>query len=186
MPKILEIHEVHDWMLELDLSEFDILTFDDGLYSQYKHFKHFLKFDGPKYFFISTDIVCTDEKLQNKELISCRDAHKNYRVGDDKSAYMTWDQIKEISEYTNCFIGGHSHTHPKLEGTRLVDQMHTAMFETKIMIKNFKQNDIIINSFCYPYNYPAPGYKLLLNKKYNVNEIFGDGRTSIEELKGQL
>ena len=40
--RILEIHQVYKEIEDLDLSNFDIFTFDDGLYSQYKNIEIFL------------------------------------------------------------------------------------------------------------------------------------------------
>ena len=180
--KTLMIHEVHPWMLELDLSEFDVLTFDDGLYSQYKNYKHFLKFNKPMYFFICTGSICPDETYQNNEVISCDDAHELFFDYGDRTNYMRWSQIKEIHQTENCFIGGHSHYHPHLRNHKMLDQTLLIKADVQEMMAEFKKNDIKIDSFCYPYNYQAMGWQHY-TQKHGVNKYFGSERTPIEDLK---
>lgn len=173
------IHEVRSWMLDLDLSNFDVITFDDGLATQYKHYKHFLKFAKPLYFFISTDIICDGEQDQN--VIACAEAHEFSRRYDNRH-YMTWEQIKEINKTQNCFIGGHSHTHPRLKQLGIRQQYTRAKKEVFEMRKEFLKQDIEIKSFCYPYNEEVIGYASEL-KRIGITEIFGKERIAIEELK---
>lgn len=178
----LMIHEVQDWMLDLDLSNFKTITFDDGLYSQYKHYNHFLKFNVPLYFFISTDIVCPENEIQNNEIISCEKAHIEYFTNNNKKNYMKWSQIYEIYNTPNCFIGGHSHTHKRTKILPIKEQIFTTKIETEQMMENFNKNGIIIQSFCYPYNEESIGYKNVL-KEFNVTDFFGKNRIPIESLK---
>ena len=181
--KILMIHEVKEWMLELDLSNFKEITFDDGLYSQYKHIEHFKKFNVPLTFFISTNIILEDEKLQNKEItLDCRSAHQNHFTNNDKSQYMTWNQIKEIHNNENCYIGGHSHNHYSYKLKDLKTLFYDLTIDTELMINTFKQNNIIIDKFCFPYNTELPLYKGLL-KKQKITKFYGQERIAIEDLK---
>ena len=179
--KVLTIHEVQDNMLNLDLSEFDILTFDDGLYSQYKNYEHFLKFNKPMYFFISTGIVCPEETFQNQEVVTSEIAHEHYFDYGDFTNYMKWSQIKEISERPNCFIGGHGHSHVTLKYAPIDVQASMTSNETLIMIEEFKRHGIEINSFCFPYNFAAIGWRHYL-KKVGIDKFFGQERTDIREL----
>lgn len=180
--KTLMIHEVHPWMLELDLSEFDVLTFDDGLYSQYKNYKHFLKFNKPMYFFICTGSICPDETYQNNKVISCDDAHELFFNYSDRTNYMKWSQINEILKNPMCKIGGHSHSHPYLRNAGLETQLRITCRDIIEMNKEFNDRGITINSFCYPYNYEATGWKYYA-EMYGVTEFFGSERTPIEDLK---
>lgn len=112
---VVEIHEMNDETIRkiLSLPKKDlVLTFDDGLYTQYKYLDDLLSIHVPKYFFISTNIVCSRFTEQSKEYIHCADAHKKAFSGN-KENYMTWSQIKTIEKMSNCFIGGHSHFHKK-------------------------------------------------------------------------
>ena len=98
---IVMIHEVTDDVLNVNLSNFDILTFDDGLYTQYIHLNHFLQYNKPMYFFISTGIVCPDNVIQSTEPIHCEDAHEKSRNGNLEN-YMNWKQIQTIYNTPLC------------------------------------------------------------------------------------
>ena len=178
--KILSIHEILPWMLDLDLNEYDVITFDDGLYSQYLHHKHFLKFNKPLIFFISTNIVCMSE--QNTDIIDCEQAHELFFTKQDTSYYMTWEQIKELNNQTNCFIGGHSHNHNKYTNYNIRDLYFELKQDTELMIETFFKNEININKFCFPYNKEYPLYKHIL-KDYGIEQFYSNERINIEELK---
>lgn len=158
--KILMIHEIEPWMLDLDLSEYDEITFDDGLYTQYKHYKHFLKFNKPLIFFISTNIICREQ--QNTNLISCSEAHKLFFEKNDNSYYMTWEQIQEIYSTSNCYIGGHSHNHNQYTDNNIRDLYFKLKSDTESMIIEFQKQNINITKFCFPYNKEYPLYKQIL------------------------
>ena len=171
--KIVMIHEITPNVLKTDLSDFDIITFDDGLYTQYLHHEHFAEFGKPMYFFISTGIVSNG--VQSSEVIYCGDAHIKARNKNFEN-YMTWDQIKELDLLYN--IGGHSHTHPMLKKMSLKDQIIEAKFEIKTMMETFKNQNIKIDSFCFPYNDDIIGYRAYLK---NVT-FFGRKRIPVENL----
>jgi hypothetical protein len=181
MQRVLMIHEVEDWMLGIDLSEYDVITFDDGLYSQYKHYKHFLQFSKPLYFFISTDIVCHKDVEQDESVVPCREAHERYRRGDITS-YMTWEQIKTL-QYKGCIIGGHGHTHMRFKSSvKGIQKIYWKIKgECKTMMDTFNQQGISINSFCFPYNEDVFGYRPTL-KEYGVKDFFGNERIQIEHM----
>lgn len=179
--KILMIHEVRKWMLDLDLSEYDIITFDDGLYSQYYYYKHFLKFNKPMYFFISTKITCPEKTFQNEVFPRCDIAHQEFFENGVKRNYMKWSQIKEIYNTKNCFIGGHSHNHYRLKDKSLRESVKICQADINEMLREFRYNDIEINSFCFPYNEDIMGYRAAL-KDHKIT-YFGNERIAIEELK---
>lgn len=180
MRKILMIHEVHDWMLNIDLSEYDIITFDDGLFSQYKHYKHFLSLGKPLYFFISTDIVCPENVEQDESVVSCREAHERYGRGD-KTPYMTWNQIKTL-RYNGCIIGGHGHTHLRIKRSGGIQKTYWKVKgDCKRMMDEFVIHGVPIDSFCFPYNEDVFGYRPAL-KEYGVENFFGDERIPIENI----
>jgi hypothetical protein len=64
MKPILMIHEIRDWMFDLPLHNY-VLTFDDGLYSQYYFLDKFKTIDTEKIFFISTGILCDENEIQS-------------------------------------------------------------------------------------------------------------------------
>lgn len=154
---VLMIHEVEDWMLDLDLSEYDMFTFDDGYKSQYNNYKHFQKFNKPMKFFVPTLLL----------------GAKNY---------MTWDQANELHSTANCSIGGHSHSHPDLRNIPIDMQYFLVQNECTNMMHEFGKRNITVNSFCYPYNHEALGYKHILSN-FGIKYYYGSERKDIEDLK---
>ena len=177
--KTLLVHQVDEWMLDLDLTSFDIITFDDGLYTQYKYYKEFLKLKKPLYFFISTSIICNGN--QSKELIKCNEAHDLYFKSGDTSHYMTWEQVHELND-NGCIIGGHSDTHPYLNNMSFIKQLKESYSQSRMMMKVFNEHNISVTSFAYPYNFKCAGYDVL--KRNGITQFFGDERIEIETLKG--
>jgi peptidoglycan/xylan/chitin deacetylase (PgdA/CDA1 family) len=178
MKQVLMIHECSARLLELPLEDY-VLTFDDGLLSQfvfYQEIKHILT---PKIFFISSGIVC--EGKQSLEFPPCNLAHDKAFKGN-KEDYMTLEQIKELALDPWVTIGGHGHSHTKLSGT-LVDQVSYIETDTQQMIEWFTDNlGFSPTSFCFPYNEDPKGiYKGLL-KKYGFTDFYGAERIPVEKL----
>jgi hypothetical protein len=80
-----------------------ILTFDDGLASQYAYIKELEKINTTKIFFISSEIVCPEDGYQDTLCISCVDSHNSAFAGHFHN-YMKWSQIQHINETPNCSI----------------------------------------------------------------------------------
>jgi len=184
---VLELHEIDDFSRNLDRldiceHDIDVITFDDGLYSQYKNIEVFRKFDMPLYFFISTDIVCPENVQQNEEVITAEEAHIRYRTNGDLSNYMKWSQIIEISKMKNCYVGGHGHTHRDFRELTIHTQHYGTTYEVSSMIRVFNEHNIGIDSFAFPYNYEALGYRHFL-KQFNVKKFFGSERINIETIR---
>lgn len=177
--KTVVIHGVNDEILNLDLSEFDILTFDDGLYTQYKHYKHFLKFNKPMYFFISTALVSFKDK--SDLYVTSQEAHLDWTKNASLKHFMSWKQIKEIESNELCHIGGHGCYHFDLRDATLEKQARISRNEVINMLNDFHDHDITINSFCFPYNHQALGYKTYL-QNHGINQFFGSERTLVEDL----
>lgn len=183
--KVIEIHEVNldiiKKIIKLDLKNC-ILTFDDGLQSQWEFIDDLVALDVPKIFFISTGIVCDRIEKQSKEFIHCADAHKKAFQGN-KENYMTWSQIKTISKLPNCYIGGHSHNHKAYSVSPLKDLYKQLTEDTKEMLKEFKKKNLKIKSFCFPYNESYDDiYKILLSKE-GIADFYGNERIKIEDIK---
>lgn len=181
MKPVLMIHEVRDWMLDLPLEDY-VLTFDDGLYSQYYFLDHFKKLKTEKYFFISTNIVCPEHAVQSTEFPSCVDAHKSFFDNQNTAHYMKWSQIKEIYQTPGCFIGGHSHQHHRHDEKSIEKLYQQLISDTENMLEEFSKQDMRVESFCYPYNKQYLLYEALLKKK-NFKIFFGNERIAIESFK---
>lgn len=172
--RVLMIHEVGEWLFDLPLQSY-ILTFDDGLYTQYHHLDRLASIDTDKFFFISTDIV-SNTSAQSSEYITCERAHEKYRSTGDRSHYMNWSQIKEIDMTERCTIGGHSHEHMRAPtSVQLVR-------DTNKMIKMFKDHDITPSVFCFPYNKEHNMYRAILQAK-GFNKFYGSERIDVNEIR---
>ena len=181
MKPVLMIHEIRDWMLELPLHEY-ILSFDDGLYSQYYYLDKFKAIKTEKIFFVSTNIICKENELQSLEFPSCDEAHEDFFSNGNIKNYIKWSQVKEIYNTPNCFVGGHSHNH-NVYGNIMVKDLYRELLDDTIkMINEFEQREISISKFCYPYNEQYVLYEPIL-KKYNITDFYGKERIAIETLR---
>jgi peptidoglycan/xylan/chitin deacetylase (PgdA/CDA1 family) len=183
MKPILMIHEVNDDTFKAPLEDY-ILTFDDGLYSQYLYIDKLKEIDTPKIFFISSGIVASDDTKQSSEDICCVRAHKYFFETDDPKHYMNWEQINELNSLSghNCFIGAHSFKHPRLEEMSLKDKIDTTRTDTKSMIDSFKSNlGYMPCMFAFPYNYRDKLYETRLLKN-NIFDFYDSRRVDIEDL----
>lgn len=180
----LAIHEINENILKLTLDQY-ILTFDDGLYSQYYYFSHFQKIPTEKVYFISSGIVCNI--LQSSGFPKCSVAHKKAFSGNMED-YMTIDQIKTLMEDPLVTIGGHSHSHTRLNKfPRLVDKIHHIKEDTEKMLEWFhKHLNLRPTSFCFPYNEDLNGMYPALLKQYGFTDFYGRERTPIEKLQLDL
>lgn len=177
---VLMIHEVRESMFSLPLDEY-ILTFDDGLYSQYYYFDKFKEIRTEKIYFISSNIICNGP--QSAEFPCCTEAHKKAFSGN-KEDYMTVEQIKEMMQDPLVSIGAHSHDHVDLYSLpKLFDRVNHISKDTENMISWFKTHlGFKPTKFCFPYNEDLDGmYKAVLHK-YGFTEYYGRERIAIESL----
>jgi hypothetical protein len=173
MKPVLMIHEVDEWVFNFPLHEYT-LTFDDGLFTQYKYFDRIKNIDTDKIFFISTGIVATDQTKQSDEFIQCHVAHEKFFRDNDLSHYMNWRQIQEIHNEPDCEIGGHSHMHHRPTGNNIIH-------DTRKMVEKFESHNIRPTSFCYPYNDENSIYKEVL-KRHGFSEFYGANRVDVHDL----
>ena len=168
---ILMIHEVSERIFELPLENY-ILTFDDGLYSQYYHWPKIQAIPTKKYFFISSNIVCKYE-TQNPNFITSVDAHKKAQQG-----------IKELKRDDNVVIGGHGHSHRNLNDIeRVTDQFKFVSEDTRNMMAWFSFFlDYVPTAFCFPYNNDLNGMYQGMISRYGFTEYYGKERISVESL----
>ena len=173
------IHEVTEAMFNLPLEDY-VLTFDDGLYSQYQYIDRFLKLDTLKIFFVSSNIICDVE--QSAELICCADAHEKAFAGNREN-YMTLQQIKHLSTLPQCIVGGHSHSHTRLNKLKIVERLKHIQQDTINMLAWFEANlGFSPTKFCFPYNDNYDGLYDAALKQYGITEFYGRERIPVEQL----
>lgn len=181
---ILMIHEFKEEFLSLPLRDY-ILTFDDGLYSQYFFWSELSKIPTEKIFFISSNIIC--DTIQSVQFPTCRLAHEKAFLGN-KEDYMNLSQIQELMVCEGVEIGGHSHYHKRLNNfTSLHEKVEHIKQDTEKMLAWFKRNlDYTPTSFCFPYNENLDGMYNGLLKKYGFTKFYGKERIAIESLLPNL
>jgi hypothetical protein len=176
---ILMIHEIYPAMFDLPLEDY-ILTFDDGLYSQFIYAEHFREIKTEKIYFVSSGIVA--QGVQDPTPISCVDAH-NKAFRGDTSNYMTVEQIRYLMEDPLTTIGGHSHHHTRLVDMALHDMVHHIKKDTELMLTWFESNlNFRPTTFCFPYNEDPHGLYRGILEREGFTEFHGHERTPIEML----
>lgn len=182
---LLMIHEFCEDYLNLPLKNY-ILTFDDGLYTQYLFLEELLKLNTPMIFSISTNLICPEDRKQDPKFISCKNAL--LRTFHDKfDPYMKWNQIEEIFNTENCYIAAHGHLHMKISHLKSLNERVAFIKEdTEKMLSLFKEKlDFRPDMFCFPFNLKNPFYKGLLETNYGFKTFLGDERLPLEILRDE-
>ena len=177
---VLMLHECGPDFLKLPLEQY-LLTFDDGLYSQFVFYQEIRQIPTEKIFFISSGIVC--EGPQSTEFPSCKQAHEKAFKGN-KEDYMTLEQIQFLAEDPLVTIGAHSHTHTRLNKfNTLAEKARYIKNDTEQMLEWFETNlGQRPTSFCFPYNENLDGLYSGMLKKYGFTDFYGNERTPVETL----
>jgi peptidoglycan/xylan/chitin deacetylase (PgdA/CDA1 family) len=180
MKPVLMIHEALPEFTQVDLENY-VLTFDDGLYSQYAFYNEIKHINTPKIFFVSSGIICSDN--QSSEFITCRDAHQKAFNGNYEN-YMTVEQIKYLLEDPLVTIGAHSHSHTRLSLFKtLAEKVAYIKSDAEKTVAWFEQNlGFSPTKFCFPYNEDLDGLYRGLMTKYGFTDFYGSGRIPIETL----
>lgn len=158
--KELMIHKWHKKYFKYDLQNY-ILSFDDGLYSQYEAIPEIIrKFPTIEiFFYVSTNIINRDYDPV-REYDEAPIAHEKARNGNFNS-YVTYNDLKKLSIYQNVTVGVHGHNHispRKLSSLPLREQIKIWKNDAKEMIVNSIKmiNNKIIKKeplyYCTPYN----------------------------------
>ena len=181
MKPILMIHEIKEWMFDISLENY-ILTFDDGLLSQYYYWKELSSLNTEKIFFISAGII--RQMPPSLDFPSSIEAHNKFFKNNISEDFMSIDNIKYLQEQSKVSIGAHAYYHEDLRNFNNLDtKVSFIKRDTQLMLKWFKDNlSLKPSKFCYPYNYSLGGiYKIIL-KEYGFTEFYGENRISIESL----
>ena len=171
---VLMIHEIYEDLFTIDLEKY-ILTFDDGLYSQYYYYPKFKEIKTEKIYFISSNIIC--DGIQSNSFPKCHDAHEKAFNGN-KEDYMSLEQIKHLMEDPLVTIGGHSHYHKNLNDfNRFSQKINHIIDDTKLMIHWFEENlKFKPTSFCFPYNDDCKGIYRNLMIRMGFTNLYGNER----------
>lgn len=188
--RIIMIHEftpVKLKALKSIVTELDVLTWDDGLLSQYACIKSMCDVGATCFVGITTGIAETaSRQAETKEYtpvidIKCDEAHRVYRESGDAGAYMTWEHIKDL-EASGAIIVGHGHQHLDVRNLPIVEQGQLVMKDTVDMRSSFMVNlGYTPSGYIYPYNY-SKGILDAVIKSYGHSVRFGSERVAVETL----
>jgi len=186
--EILMIHEMKEEYFSLDLQNY-ILTFDDGLYSQYYWRNRLQQIPTQKILFIISGRILTSR--QNTLLEDCFKANIRWLNYNDNSNYMILDEVLEMLNL-GFEVGAHSHFHDKIErnifkklgyksslvlkGKSFIDR------DTNLMLEWFRDNiGFIPDKYAFPYNQKSD---ILVEYLKNVGfkYFYGSERINIEDL----
>lgn len=185
---ILELHEINFNVLQklkidkINGISYPVITFDDGLYSQYYYYSQLRKIfpDSTFIYFISTDIICPlPDHIYQIINVDCRTAHTLYFDRMDRTAYMTIAQIKNLADSKNCIIGGHGHKHyfPSIGKHGLKKDYYNWKEDFHSMERWFKDNNLELDYYCCPYNIKKDLY--LLGAEFK-GVVFAGNRTKFD------
>lgn len=178
---VLMVHEITPEILKIPESKFyscELITFDDGLYSQFLHREFFYKLNIPLVYFISSSIICPECVKQSKNIISCRDAHeiafnKTLTRAERFKNYMKMSQIRAL-QAEGCEIGTHNHNHKRYSDFEdFKNNLNTSL-------DYFENYGLKIKKYCAPYNHDFKLGEMLVKSK--GLEYFGSNRVAIETL----
>lgn len=177
---VLMIHTVTEDIFRLPLDQY-VLTFDDGLYSQFFYYPRFKDIPTQKIYFVSSGIVCSG--IQSTEFPTSKEAHEKAARGNYED-YMNVDQIRHLMEDPYVEIGGHSHSHTRLSTFKtLVERVRYIKTDTAQMLGWFESTlGIFPTSFCFPYNEDYRGMYSMLVKQAGITTVYGNERIPVETL----
>jgi Polysaccharide deacetylase len=180
MKPVLMIHAMYDEIFNLPLVDYT-LTFDDGLYSQWKYIDRLCEIDTDKIFFVSTKYLCAG--VQSYECPNSKVAHAKARMGNYED-FMTPAQVQDIARRDKCYVGGHGHEHVRLqEYNRLSDRALHMKMDTEHMMQHFHALlGYYPTKFCFPYNDNMGGLYDGWVRRVGITETYGRERVPVESL----
>jgi len=199
------INKLNNYLANINDKNKTELTFDDGLYSQYKYFNYLKDVNLKKIYFISTGIIRPLLNIPNNKILSSEICHSN-AFANDFNDFMNYDEIFNLNNpYLNSFIGLHGHYHILFLGktksgkrtkykvsifNKIKELSYLEFFQLYrddvIQMKNsYINKKIQIRHFCYPYNIEIPLYRDLIYKYLDTDKKFifyGNEREDLEHL----
>lgn len=184
----LGIHELNNTVIDIVNNNYDeniLLTFDDGLYSQFKY-KDNIK-NRNRIYFICPNLINTKEI--NDEDVTCYVAMSKHFYDNSNEYYMKLEHVRTLINegYT---IGAHSFYHENIKYCSKIKVNNKLINNSRsyLSIKNEKyireDTELMLNWFdkylnirplyyCFPFNNSTNKLKDIL-KTYDFTEFFDD------------
>jgi peptidoglycan/xylan/chitin deacetylase (PgdA/CDA1 family) len=140
-----------------------IITFDDGLSSQFNYAYPILKKRGIEpIFFIPPDFINSAESKQSK---SFADKHQiEYYLNSNTEIAMSWEQVKEIA-----FVGSHTMSHCRMLESISLSDIQYEMSQSKKILEEFTNKKI--HDFCWVggelNTYSKQAFQVAVNSGYD-------------------
>lgn len=181
------IHEVTESILKLDLSKY-ILTFDDGLFSQYYYWNILKEIPTTKIFFIPTGAIRLDETCRpqfegvHPDFPCCRRAMAKWFDAGNKEDYMTLGELRKMKS-EGAIIGAHGHAHIREYDDCFVTRLEEFKEDNSAMSAWFKENlGEVPESYCFPYNKEYPIMRAVIKVEAGISNFYGGERKAVEDL----
>lgn len=157
--------------------EKDILIWDDAVISQYyaiKELKHFRNILG-----VSSNIANHTRYNKSRTLYEPTSvSHEKWHKYNDSSAFMTWENIRELSRFVEIAAHGYNHTHIG----KGIDSSSEFMHECELIKEDFLRNlGFPPKTYIYPYNESTFWSETILHKVFNW-KTYGKERLNINRL----
>lgn len=183
----LMIHEVTEDILKLDLSKY-ILTFDDGLYSQFFYWNLLKDIPTTKIFFIPSGAIRLEDTCRPQfsgdhlESPTCVEAMAKWFEEGDLEDYMTLGELKKMKE-DGAIIGAHGHNHIKTYNDCFIQRLEEFRVDNQTMSSWFKDNlGEVPKHYCFPFNSEHKTQRAVIHVETKITEFFGKERKDVMEL----
>lgn len=183
----LMIHEVTEQILKLDLSKY-ILTFDDGLYSQYYYWNLLKDIPTTKIFFISSGAIRLDETCRPqfngmyKTFPTCYEAMERWFSDGYLNDYMTLGELKKMRS-EGAIIGAHGHMHVGKYKDCFISRLEEFRNDNISMAKWFRENlGEIPKHYCFPFNKEHQTQRAVIHVETGIKDFYGKDRKNVVEL----
>ena len=187
--KYFTVHSVCEDFFKMDLSDY-ILTFDDGLYSQFFYWNLIDQIKTEKILFITTGAILPSNKVREQykdKFVNFKDCFESlllWKNKNQRSNYMTLGELKYISSNYDVEIGAHSHNHYRLfqYGMTIVEKLLGMKKDVNTMFEWFETHlGIRPTSYCFPFNQYDSYLESILQTE-GITQFFGSEREEIEDL----
>ena len=194
---VVEIHEVNDEICDKinALPEDTVLSFDDGLYTQYLY-KDKIKLKNRIYAICPALVNTANDQVE--DFVICYDAMYTHFYDDSNKYYMNVNNIKQL--ITDGYkIAAHSNTHETIKYAvknpkyfKKIPEIENYSFiawkgnywvknDTEALLKWFKEQlDLVPTIYVYPFDEKTDKIEELL-KTYNFTEFYGSNRASLAQ-----
>lgn len=186
MKPIMVIHEVNKDLFEIPFLEYFILSFDDALFSQYYYWPLIEKIDTEKLLFISPSLINERNEIRDQfagthtHFPTCFEAMSLHREKDDRTNYMTINEIKALRGVT---IGSHSFSHYKELDMSLYNRINHFKHDTELMLEWFSEHlNVKPDIYAFPH-YKEYQFQRSILKTYGFNKFYGEADRDIIDTK---